>query len=294
MASTARPTALNGPHMKTGAFAGSRLSTRFAPVLAGAVLAAGLFGAAAPAAADGISLAAFYRVQLSGVAIGKAGLNADVGGAAYHVKGWGKLSGMTAMFSNAIGAAASDGAVEAGSLTPARYDFDLKDDSEASRVAIGFAAGRVDKVTITPPEPERPDRVPLGDQHRLGAFDPMSALIVRHAPGADGATICNRTVPVFEGLQRFDLPLVYKKTVKVRSEDGAFKGLAHVCRARYQPLAGHRPQRWVIRYMMENKDLEVWLVPIGASGYSVPWRISIGTTPGPAVIEAEGFTYSGA
>lgn len=292
MAVTAERTAPTPSHQRARAKECSKRCIRTAAGRLAAVLGA-VFLVPHSASAGDVKVDAFYRVYLSGVTIGKAGLAANVGGEAYAVSGWGKLSGMTAMFSHAMGSAAGSGTVAEGNLTPVRYDFDLKDDSEASRVAIGFASGKIETVTITPPEPERPDRVPLGDVHRSGAFDPMSALVVHHVPGADGKTVCNRTVPVFEGLQRFDLPLRYKKTVKVRAEDGSFRGYAQVCSARYRPLAGHRPQRWVIRYMVENKDLEVWLVPLGATGYSVPWRISIGTTLGPAVIEAEGFRVTG-
>ncbi|MEZ5841632.1 MAG: DUF3108 domain-containing protein [Hyphomicrobiales bacterium] len=262
--------------------------------VAAALLAGSFLGAAgAPAMAEDLAVHAYYKVYLSGVTIGKAGIDATLGAEKYGVKGWGKLSGMTAMFSNSVGTASSKGTFAAGSMMPARYDFDLRDDSEASKVAIRFAADRVVRVKITPAEPERPDRVPLAEAHKKGALDPLSALVVRHAPDADGPTICNRTVPVFEGLQRFDLPLVYKRTEKVKTEDGDYRAVAHVCGARYVPLAGHRPKRWVIRYMMENKDLEVWLTPVGRSGFSVPWRVSIGTTLGPAVLEAQRFSTTG-
>jgi hypothetical protein len=41
--------------------------------------------------------------------------------------------------------------------------------------------------------------------------------------------------------------------------------------------------------MQENKDLEVWLAPVGASSVLMPFRISVKTMVGTVVIEASEF-----
>ena len=257
-----------------------------------AALAAGVL-AAAPATADDAKVNGFYRVYLSGVTIGKAGFDAAINGSNYAITGWGKLSGAISMYSNAVGTAKSAGAIDGARIVPARYDFDMKDSKEASKVNIRFTDGTVSSVALTPPEPFRPDRVPLEEAHKTGVTDPLSTMLVPHPVGETGQALCSKSAAVFEGLQRFNIPLVYKRSVKVIAEDGSYKGMAHVCGARYRPVAGHRPQRWVIRYMMENKDLEVWLIRAGNTAYAVPWRISIMTTIGPATIEAESFHVTG-
>ncbi|MCC2112493.1 MAG: DUF3108 domain-containing protein [Hyphomicrobiales bacterium] len=276
---------------------GSRLPPMQPPTTAAskfaiAALLAGAF-AAAPASADSVKVSGFYRVYLSGITIGKAGFDADIDDANYAITGWGKLSGAIKMYSNAVGTAKSAGVIDGVRIVPARYDFDMKDSKESSKVNIRFTNGTVSSVSLAPPEPFRPDRVPLEEIHKTGVTDPLSTMLVPHPEGETGQALCSKSAAVFEGLQRFNIPLVYKRSVKVVSEDGSYKGTAHICSARYRPVAGHRPQRWVIRYMMENKDLEVWLTRAGNTAYAVPWRISIMTTIGPATIEAESFRVTG-
>jgi hypothetical protein len=46
--------------------------------------------------------------------------------------------------------------------------------------------------------------------------------------------------------------------------------------------------------MAENKSMEVWLAPVGASRIVMPWRISVATMVGTTVIEATEFSAGGA
>jgi hypothetical protein len=68
-----------------------------------------------------------------------------------------------------------------------------------------------------------------------------------------------------------------------------YSGPVAVCAARYTPIAGHRPDRASTKFMAANKAMEVWLAPVGASGFVAPYRISVKTQIGTVVLDAQEF-----
>jgi len=62
-----------------------------------------------------------------------------------------------------------------------------------------------------------------------------------------------------------------------------------VCSVRYKPVAGHRPSRYTVQYMVENKDMFVWLVPIEGTRLMAPFKVTVATMIGTALFEATSF-----
>ena len=120
---------------------------------------------------------------------------------------------------------------------------------------------------------------------------PRPALLV---PGTEAnAAACHRTLPVFDGAVRFDVPLTYARMEPVALDDG-FSGEAVVCSARYRPLAGHRPNRSQTKFMTANTDLEYWLVAVPGAPVLAPWRIVVGTQIGRLTVTARRLTLGSA
>ena len=63
--------------------------------------------------------------------------------------------------------------------------------------------------------------------------------------------------------------------------------------ARYQAVAGHRPDRPGVKFMEENREMSVWLAPVEGTRVLIPLRISVLTTIGTNIIEATRWTQSG-
>ena len=59
-----------------------------------------------------------------------------------------------------------------------------------------------------------------------------------------------------------------------------------VCSARYIPIAGHKPDNKATQFMSNNKDMNIWLAPVPHMQMVVPYRVSLMTMAGTAVIEA--------
>jgi hypothetical protein len=135
--------------------------------------------------------------------------------------------------------------------------------------------------------------VPLTEAHRRGVMDPLSAGLIYVGGTGDVVTpdVCRRTVPIFDGRQRYDLTLAFKGMQQVKADKG-YEGPVVVCMVVYQPLAGHRPDRPAVRQLAESRDMDIWFAPIAGTRFLAPFRISLPTVIGMAVLQADQFvTY---
>ena len=85
-----------------------------------------------------------------------------------------------------------------------------------------------------------------------------------------------------------DLHLSFKRLDRVRSDKG-YQGTAVVCAVRFAPIAGHVPDRAAIKYLVQLRDIEMWLAPIAGTRVLIPHRVSIPTLFGSAILEATQF-----
>lgn len=232
---------------------------------------------------------ATYNILLGGLTIGRFALDTEFDGKAYTITVNGTTSGVSRFVSDGKGFLKSSGRLAGARVLPGAYMLDTSENGHRnSTVSMQMNAGNIVQVAAMPPLAKRADRIPLLPEHKRNIFDPLSAMIV---PMKNGSTAgaCNRTVPVFDGWQRFDVKLSYKGTAEVDGQDGSYKGSVVVCSARYVPIAGHRPTREAIEYMENNKALEVWLAPVEALGIMIPYRMQIGTEVGMLTIHASRF-----
>ncbi len=249
-------------------------------------LGAGLVAAAHAMPARAASLDIAYDISLLGLTIGNATLTGDVGSERYRMEIKARLTGLAGSVTGGRGAGTVSGAMgglPTGGL-PAASSFAVTaaNSSEQRTVRMNMEKSAVSGAEITPPLDEKPDRVPVLDEHRRGVMDPMSALMMPVANG-DARNACNRKIPIFDGAARYDITLSYAGTKQV-SGDG-YEGPVTICAVRYSPIAGHR-NRKPVRFMAENRDIAVWLAPVAGAKLMLPYRISMKTMVGTLVIEA--------
>jgi hypothetical protein len=229
-----------------------------------------------------------YAVTLLGIPLGTASLDGDVSGASYKLAVNAKLSGIAALVSSSRGMATAAGGYVKGLIVPAAYANTSANSKETRTVRMAMQGGAVKGVDISPPIDPVPDRVPLTPAHTRGILDPLSALMMP-VPGVEpvvGPAACNRTLPVYDGFTRFDVTLAYAGTRAVKSK--GYTGQVVICDVRYTPIAGHRIRK-PVQFMADNKDIQVWLAPVGEARVVVPYRISVATQIGTTVIEATAF-----
>jgi hypothetical protein len=242
-----------------------------------------------PAHAQG-RFEARYSVTIAGIPVGQGAWIADIAADQYTTAASGRVTGIARALTDGEGFGAARGHVNSGRLAPTSYAVTVTADHRPDEVRIAFARGAVKELQVEPPTPYSPDRVPVTDAHRRGVLDPLSAGLV--AVGGTGEVLtpeaCQRTVQIFDGRQRYDLALSFKRMDRVKAEKG-YEGPVVVCMVAYRPLAGHRPDRPAIRQLTESREMEIWFAPVAGTRFLAPFRISMPTVIGTAVLEAEQF-----
>lgn len=235
-----------------------------------------------------------YTVTLAGLSIGTAQLGGTFDRGSYKLDISARLTGLAGMVTGGYGSAQARGSLLPGRTLPGSFAVASHNSSAEITVRMALARGNATAVEITPPLPPAPDRVPVTPADKRGVIDPGSALImsVRAAGTPFDPANCNRMIPVFDGASRFNVVLSYGE-VRPLDKPG-YSGPVLVCNARYQAVAGHRPDRPGVKFMEENREMSVWLAPVEGAGVLVPLRISILTTMGTNIIEATRFTRAGA
>ena len=245
-------------------------------------------------AAQAETVSTRYGVSMLGLTIGSANITGKFDGGNYRVDASTKLSGLAAMMSSSKGSAASTGALGKGGIIPSTYATTSANSDVTRTVRMAINAGNVKALDVSPPFEDKPGRVPLGEDSKRGIVDPLSAVLM--AVPLDqpvvGPAACNRTIPVFDGYVRFNVVLSYTGTKQVKTR--GYNGPVSVCAARYVPLAGHRPDRPATKFMINNRQMEVWLAPLEQAHIAIPYRIAVQTQVGMLVIEALEMSVDGA
>jgi hypothetical protein len=102
-----------------------------------------------------------------------------------------------------------------------------------------FGSHAVTEVQIFPDKMRNPRDIPVTKEQLEGVVDPMSgAFLTAHSDNPNGdLNVCNQTLPVFDGKQRFDLVLTPKRAVSVRSTTASgYSGPAVICQVKFIPI----------------------------------------------------------
>jgi hypothetical protein len=235
-------------------------------------------------------LDAHYVATLAGVPIGKGAWVIDVSDDQFSAAASGMTTGLLRVFATGDGNVTSRGGVRGDILAPTLFVSTINNDKRVEELKIVMSAGNVKDLMVEPPPTPHPDRVPLTEAHRRGIVDPLSAALIRVPGNGDplAPEACRRTLPVFDGRMRFDLHLSFKRFENVAGAKG-YQGPVAVCGVQFVPVAGYVPDRPAIRYLVAQQDMEIWLAPISGTRVVVPYKISLQTPLGRAVLEATQF-----
>jgi hypothetical protein len=292
----------------------SRVTRPLLPLPAGA-LAAGfvVIAALAPAApvraqaqavqiqpqaqvpSSGGKLEAKYEASLAGIPVGKGTWAIDISDDQYSAVASGGTAGLLKAFAGGSGSGAATGRVVAGTLVPSNYTATTASSKKSETIRMLITPGYIKDYSIEPEPPVDPERIPVTDAHRRGVIDPMTGSLMR-VPGTGDVLApdsCRTGTSVFDGRMRYDLKLDYKRVENVKAEKG-YHGLALVCAIYFTPIAGYVPDRAAIKYLAAQRNMEVWLVPIAGTRVLVPYRVTVPTPLGTAMLEATEFVTSAA
>ena len=155
-----------------------------------------------------------------------------------------------------------------------------------------FSGNRAKESVLPTSAAPSTDYVPIKDADRIGASDPMTALLV-YVGGSSATTVpqaCERTVAIFDGHTRYNLRLEFERFSTAHPVEG-YQGQVVVCSAKFLPVAGYDPKHFLVTYLAAQRETEIWLAPLAGTRLLVPYRASISTPMGVGVLEATKFAF---
>ncbi len=263
-----------------------------------AVMAAGTTAASAdPAPAPEAwpaEVTAIYKVSFAGLDLGTFRFQSKVDGGrsaagTYALTGQARLKGPLGTF-EWNGTTNSAGSAAAAGPKPQAYTFDFNSSAiigknKSGAVKLGFKDGAVSNVSVVPLKPPAADMVPIKDEHKRNVLDPLSAVMALSL--ASGQKPCDRKLAIFDGKQRFDLALSFRRQQRiVEARPSGQPGVGYVCRVRYTPIAGYRDNEDTEK-LVTNGNIEITLRPVPSANLMVPYHVSIPTGAGTATLTAQ-------
>jgi hypothetical protein len=256
------------------------------PAIGAGFLAAGVLATAcvwpAVAGPDSVTIDAVYKVELNEFEIGSFSFNSDVGAKAYTLQ-----SDVSISFAGLVGwkgSTTTRGAMAGKAASPTVYQFQFSSPARSGSIAMNFANSNVTGLTVLPDEPQPPDLKPITAEHIKAVTDPLSAVLslVR----VEGNNPCDRKISIFDGKQRFDLVLSYRKKVAIsEAQPSGQPSEGIVCKVKYVPIAGYRDTE-ELRALARQNNISITFRPIPSAGLMVPHVVNIPTVAGDAVLTA--------
>jgi hypothetical protein len=225
---------------------------------------------------------AVYRLSFNGFKVGKYRFSARYDGKSYTANGKTDISALFGAFKWAGNFIGSGSVETTGSPRPASFEMSTKTKSKTTSVKLSFDGTRVASVALVPNKSPSADAIKLKPENLQNVFDPMGAtLAISTVKAADA---CNRNIPVFDGKARYDLRFSLKgrEPVKEKHPSGQPPELV-VCQVKYVPIAGHKPKDFVNPWI-DYDHIEIALRAVPAAGIYVPYRVTVPSTIGSAVM----------
>ena len=206
----------------------------------------------------------------------------------YAISAHGRAGGLMKALVDGEGSFSTRGTITDDHPVPTKFSSKLVSNAETSDVTMVLDEGSVKELAASPPPSS--GRVPVTEANRQGIVDPLTAMLFSAATDGDGLSqqACRRTLPIFDGQQRYDLKLAFKHRDKVTAEKG-YAGPVVVCSLRYEPIAGHNASTTLVKYLSEGREMEIALAPITGTRLLVPFRMSVVSILANLMIEANRF-----
>ncbi len=233
-------------------------------------------------------LDASYTISFARIRVGDITATVVLGDSEYAISARGHAGGVMKLLVVGEGSFTTRGTIKHGHPVPTTFTSKIVSNGESSDVTMVLDEGSVKELAASPP-PGR-ERVPVTEANHQGIVDPLTAMLFSAAAASEGSPqeACQHTLPIFDGHQRYDLKLAFKRMDKVTAEKG-YAGPVVVCSAGYEPIAGHRASTPLVKYLSEGREMEIALAPVADTRLLAPFRMSVVSMVANLVIEANRF-----
>jgi Protein of unknown function (DUF3108) len=231
-----------------------------------------------------------YAINFNGINIGDFKMNAVMSNGEYNLTAQAQISLLAGMLFEWNGNTASSGRMMRRGPLPSTYSFGYKTSEKSEKIDVKFSNNVVREIAVSPPQRPSSSRVPVTRKHMQNVVDPLSAVVMLTNIGANksGEEVCGRRLPIFDGKARYDLQLSYKGSKTINAANG-YKGPAYICKVKFIPIAGHKPNDEENSYAAKNEGIEVWMMPVTQAAIYIPYYIYLPTQVGAATLTSSGF-----
>ena len=232
-------------------------------------------------------LDASYTISFARIRVGDISATGVLGESEYVISARGRAGGIMKVLVDGEASFSTRGTVKDGYPVPTTFTSKIVSDAETSDVTMVLDEGSVKELAAA--APTKSDRVPVTQANRQGIVDPLTAMLFSAAAAGEGLhrDVCRHTLPIFDGQQRYDLKLAFKRMDKVAAEKG-YAGPVVVCSVSYEPIAGHRAYP-LVKYLSEGREMEMALAPVAGTRLLAPFRMLVVSALANLVIEANQF-----
>src|SRR5436190_15027005 len=224
------------------------------------------------------NLDASYTISFARIPVGEITATAIFGESEYAMSARARAGGaLKALLVDGEASFSTQGTIKDGHPVPTTFTSKVISNTGTSDVRMVLDEGNVKELAATPPPSS--DRVPVTNSNRQRIVDPLTALLFSAATAGEGLPqeACRRTLPIFDGHQRYDLKLAFNRMDKVTAEKG-YGGPVVVCSVSYEPISGHRANIPLVKYLSEGREIQIALAPITGTRLLAPFRLSIMST----------------
>jgi len=163
-------------------------------------------------------------------------------------------------------------------LRAERFDLLTRAGGEDFTSNITYAGGGVASFVVTPPIVNNIDRIAIERKHLTSSNDMLAPFVFKGS--ALGPGLCDRQLQIFTGVERFNLSLRYVKDDTATSKRTGYQGPVVLCSVHYTPVSGHYANNEITTYLAKNERILLWYMPLGTTGYFIPYRAMISTEAG--------------
>jgi Protein of unknown function (DUF3108) len=247
--------------------------------------------AAAQAQIQGQSrLDARYEATLAGIPVGKGTWTIEILDDQFTAAAAGGTAGLLKAFAGGSGTSFSQGRIVNGALVSTGYAASTTTSKKSETIRMALVNGYVKEFVIEPEPPVDADRIPVTDAQKHGVYDPMTGAILRVPGNGDlmSPDSCRTGAAIFDGRMRYDLKLDFKRIESAKADKG-YQGPVLVCALYFTPVSGYIPDRPVIKYLSAERKMEIAFAPLAGTRILVPFRMTVPTPLGTAMLEATQF-----
>ncbi|HTJ58265.1 MAG TPA: DUF3108 domain-containing protein [Devosiaceae bacterium] len=251
-------------------------SPRFLPALP--FLALSLLGVAPAAAAD-VDSTAGYLLSLGGINIATADIQLTDAAGHYDVKADATVTGLGSMVASGTAKVEASGVSTPTGLASQKFDLETRAHDEDFSLDVKYEHGNVDAFEVKPPLVDNINRVPIERSQLVGGVGDLLSAFILKGHELD-ASLCNRHMHIFTGVERFDLAMSYLGDDKATSLRTAYQGPVVQCQIKYTPISGHFTTSEMTDYLAKSDRIFVWYAPMAETGFFIPYRVLLGTSVG--------------